>query len=116
LPSRPGGLLHSSVPDAETAGADVKLDSALEAHAEGRLEEAVRLYLRVLVLDPENKFAYYNLGLIDQTLGRTDAAASNYTDALTIDPDFGPALFDLAIIRAEQGSTDEAIDLYRRSW
>lgn len=83
---------NSSVPDAETAGAAVKLDSALEAHAEGLLEEAVRLYQRVLVLDPENKFAYYNLGLIDQTLGRTDAAASNYTDALTIDPDFGPAL------------------------
>ncbi|HJS25753.1 MAG TPA: tetratricopeptide repeat protein, partial [Actinomycetota bacterium] len=47
-----------------------------------------RLYQQLLALDPENKFAYYNLGLIDQTQGRTDAAAANYTEALTIDPGF----------------------------
>lgn len=76
----------------------------------------MRLYQLVLVLDPENKFAYYNLGLIDQTLGRTDAAASNYSDALTFDLDLGPAVFNLAIIRAEQRSTDEAIDLYAGFW
>lgn len=103
-----------STPDGETAGAETKLESALEAHAQGRLEEAVRLYQQVLALDPENKFAYYNLGLVDQTEGRTDAAAANYTEALAIDPEFEPALFNLAIIRADQGSTDEAIELYRR--
>jgi tetratricopeptide (TPR) repeat protein len=102
------------VPEGETAGPDAKLESALQAHAEGRLDDAVRLYQQVLALDPQNKFAYYNLGLIDQTQGRIDAAAANYTEALAIDPGFEPALFNLAIIRADQGSTDEAIELYRR--
>ena len=69
-----------STPDGETAGAEAKLESALEVHARGRLEEAVRLYQQVFALDPENKFAYYNLGLVDQTEGRTDAAAANYTE------------------------------------
>jgi tetratricopeptide (TPR) repeat protein len=102
------------VPEGETAGPDAKLESALQAHAEGRLDDAVRLYQQVLALDPQNKFAYYNLGLIDHTQGRIDAAAANYTEALAIDPGFEPALFNLAIIRADQGSTDEAIELYRR--
>jgi tetratricopeptide (TPR) repeat protein len=110
----PAACSESGGPDGETAGPDAKLESALAAHAEGRLDEAASLYQQVLALDPDNKFAYYNLGLIDQTEGRIDAAAANYTEALTIDPDFGPALFNLAIIRADQGSTDEAIDLYRR--
>jgi tetratricopeptide (TPR) repeat protein len=92
---------------------DRMLASALQAHAEGHLREAVDLYERILVLDPQNKFAYYNLGLIDQTQGRVDAAAANYVQAIEIDPAFTPALFNLAIIRADQGAADEAIELYR---
>ncbi len=89
------------------------LDSALEAHAAGNLDEAVRLYDKVLVLDPQNQYAYYNLGLIAQTRGLTDEAAAKYGQALAVDPGFAPAMFNLAIIRAEQGSVDEAIALYR---
>lgn len=100
-------------PDGPPGDVDQTLASALQAHAEGNLEQAVDLYERVLVLDPQNKFAYYNLGLIDQTQGRIDAAAADYVQAIGIDPAFTPALFNLAIIRADQGATDEAIELYR---
>ena len=89
------------------------LNSALAAHAAGNIDEAVRLYQRVLVLDPQNQYAYYNLGLIDQTRGKVDEAASEYEQALSIDPGFTPATFNLAIIRADQGAVDEAIRLYR---
>jgi tetratricopeptide (TPR) repeat protein len=112
-----GSLLAAACsqgPGTDGAGdVDRTLASALQAHAEGRLGDAVDLYQEVLVLDPENKFAYYNLGLIDQTQGRIDAAAANYVQAIDIDPAFTPALFNLAIIRADQGAADEAIDLYR---
>jgi tetratricopeptide (TPR) repeat protein len=94
--------------------ADQKLTAALQAHAQGRLDEAVDLYQEVLTLDPENKFAFYNLGVIEQTRGRPDGAAEYYTDALDVDASFEPALFNLAIIRAQQANTDEAISLYRR--
>ena len=91
-----------------------KLTAALQAHAEGRLDEAIDLYQEVLTLDPENKFAFYNLGVIEQTRARLDGAAAYYLDALNIDPVFEPALFNLAIVRSEQGNLDEAISLYQQ--
>jgi tetratricopeptide (TPR) repeat protein len=90
------------------------LRQALQAHADGDLDQAADLYKQVLVLDPENKFAYYNLGLIHQTEGRLGAAAENYELAIAIDPAFGPALFNLATVRTEEGQAEEAIDLYRQ--
>jgi tetratricopeptide (TPR) repeat protein len=101
-------------PKGETPGAGAALEAALEAHAQGRLDEAIELYQQVLVLDPQNKFAYYNLGLIDQTQGRIDAASEEYQQALAVDPEFAPAMFNLAIVRSEQGNVDGAIGLYRR--
>lgn len=90
------------------------LNSALEAHAAGNLDEAIRLYERVLVLDPQNQYAYYNLGLIDQTRGKDEEAVEEYEHALASDPSFEPALFNLAIIRAQQGNNEAAISLYRQ--
>lgn len=90
------------------------ISHGLEAHQAGRLEEASLAYREVLVHDPTNKFAFYNLGLIDQTLGRAEPAEANYRLALSADPIFAPALYNLAILRAEAGATQEAIDLYRR--
>ena len=89
------------------------LDRGLQAHGEGRLDDAATAYREVLVHEPTNKFAFYNLGLIDQTLGRPDAAEANYRLALSVDPNFASALFNLAILRNEAGATEEAIELYR---
>src|SRR5438034_2575392 len=66
----------------------------LWAHSEGRLAEADSAYHEALDLDPRNKFAFYNLGLIDQTSGRLRGAETNYRLALSIDPDFTPAMFN----------------------
>ena len=93
---------------------DAVLQQALQAHADGDLDTAADLYKQVIVLDPQNEFAYYNLGLIHQTEGRLGAAAENYELALDIDPEFRPALFNLATVRTGLDQPDEAIDLYRR--
>ena len=102
-----------SNPGSPTGDAEQVLNDALAAHAAGDFDRAVDLYEQVLVLDPRNRFAYYNLGLIDQTRGDDAAAADQYEQAIAVAPDFTPAIFNLAIIRAEQGATDEAIGLYR---
>jgi tetratricopeptide (TPR) repeat protein len=104
----------SSEPEPPGDQAGEVLRRALQAHGDGDLDAAVDLYKQVLVLDPDNKFAYYNLGLIHQTEGRLGAAAEDYELAIGIDPAFAPALFNLATVRAEEGDLEAAIELYRR--
>jgi tetratricopeptide (TPR) repeat protein len=63
---------------------------------------------------PDDKFANYNLGVIEQADGRTQLAEGYYRAALDTDPNFEPALYNLATIRTTVGANQEAIDLYVR--
>jgi Tfp pilus assembly protein PilF len=91
------------------------LNKGLQAHSQGKLDEASKDYHDVLTHDPQNKYAYYNLGVVAQTQNQPGPAENDYRLALAIDPNFSSALFNLAIIRANAGSTQEAIELYRRA-
>jgi len=97
--------------DDERGQADEILQQGLQAQAAGDFNAAVDAYLRVIQLDPQNKFAYYNLGVIEQSRGELPAAEAHYRTTLGLDPDFVPALFNLAILRTEPGA-DEAVALY----
>ena len=90
------------------------LQRGLEAHGTGRLDDAAVAYREVLVHDPQSKFAYHNLGLIEQTREHPEAAEAYYRLALGIDPNFTSALFNLAILRTQAGAFQEAIDLYQK--
>ena len=90
------------------------LQAGLKAHAEGHLSEAQTDYQKVLIYDPQNKFAYYNLGVIDQTQGKAADAEAKYRQALAIDPNFVDALYNLAILRTSAGDLSEAQQLYER--
>lgn len=107
-----GGFLLLRSGGDETDQAQQALQEGLQAHAQGDLETAERAYRRVLVFDPQNKFAYYNLGVISQSRGDLAGAESNYQLAVDADPDFVPALFNLAILRVEAGADEEAVGLY----
>lgn len=96
----------------ERARAEEILQEGLRAHASGDLATAEEAYLLVIQLDPQNKFAYYNLGVISQGRDEPELATRNYRTTLRIDPDFVPALFNLAILRTEAGDADEAVTLY----
>ncbi len=89
------------------------LNQALQQHVDGKFDEAAATYRKVLAKDPQNKFAFYNLGLIDQTQDKMQSAENNYRLSLNVDPDYAPALFNLAIVRAQAGDTAQAIQLYR---
>jgi tetratricopeptide (TPR) repeat protein len=69
-----GDSTSTSTPVEQSA--DDILDQGLRAHAEGRLNEAATAYHQVLVKDPTNKYAFYNLGLIQHTGGFSMAAES----------------------------------------
>jgi Tfp pilus assembly protein PilF len=104
---------NSQASEAELAAA--ALQRGLEAHAAGDLPAAAAAYREVIIHDPNNQYAYYNLGVIDQANGSLASADSNYSLALTIDPEYVPALYNLAIVKTAEGDMKAAIDLYRRA-
>ena len=90
------------------------LSAGLRAQAQGRTAEAAADYKNVLAHDARNKFAYYDLGLIQQNSGQSAAAEQNYRACLQVDPNFAPALYNLAILRTGP-SPLEAEQLYRHA-
>lgn len=107
------GDSSSAAPDAKKAAAS-SLEAGLEAHAEGDLTAAAAQYDKTLELDPGNKFAFYNLALIDAASGNYGLAEEKYRAALKSDPTYEPALFNLAILRTGP-APEEAISLYERA-
>lgn len=111
--STAGNVASTSVaPDAKHAL--TALDAGLKAHAAGDLVSAARDYNTTLEYDPTNKFAYYNLAIIDEADGNYGLAEDKYRSALETDPAYEPALFNLAILRAGP-DPKEAISLYQKA-
>jgi Tfp pilus assembly protein PilF len=90
------------------------LARGIAAHNAGKIDEAKKAYFEVLMGDPKNKFAYYNLGQIARTAGQLAIAEGYYRSALETDPNYGPALFGLGAVRQAFNAVQEAIDLYRK--
>ena len=100
----PSSSTPSSVNDLITAG--------LRAQANGDLTTALNDYKSAVAQDPHNKFAYYDLGLVQQLMAQPTSAEQNYRAALQLDPNFVAALYNLAILRTTP-SPSEAEELYR---
>jgi len=98
----------------EAQRANDLVNAGLKAQAAGRMTEAADDYHKALALDPRNKFAYYDLGVIDQQAGRSAAAELEYRTAIQFDPNFVDALYNLAVLRTQAAPT-EAVDLYRQA-
>lgn len=110
--SDPAAQSAKVAPNAKTAS--TALDAGLKAHAAGHLTTAVADYNKTLKYDATNKFAFYNLALIDEGHSNYGLAEAKYRSALKTDPAYEPALFNLAILRTGPDAT-EAISLYERA-
>ena len=98
----------------ERLTAEEAFSKGAEAQTKGDVETAEELYRQVLEEDPNNKVAYYNLGVLEEGKGPDSRAEEYYSKALAIDPNFVPALFNLAIRREAAGNPQEAADIYRK--
>jgi tetratricopeptide (TPR) repeat protein len=98
--------------DAERASDLVR--QGLAAHRDDRLDDAGDLYRRAIEANDRNKFAHYNLGLVEQSSEHPAEAERQYREAVAIDPNFAAALFNLAVLRTQAGAPDEAVNLYQR--
>jgi tetratricopeptide (TPR) repeat protein len=87
---------------------------AAEHQKEGRIEEAERIYRRVLRDNPRNVDALRLLALIAIGADRADDAESLLVRAVEIAPDFLLAHLDLGRLRKDQDRYGEALECFDR--
>ena len=87
---------------------------AAEHQKEGRIDEAERIYRRVLRKNPDNVDALRLLALLALRVDRQDDAESLLQRAIEIAPDFLLALLDLGRLLKEQDRYEEALGCFDR--
>lgn len=109
------GLAHAArLPEQEQL-----LISALDAFLGGRPMESERLYRQILIRQPENVEAWFNLGEVlfhyGPVVGRAPSESREaWERVLEVQPDHRGALFHLALTEVIQGRFDELADLLER--
>jgi tetratricopeptide (TPR) repeat protein len=106
-----GSGSSTSTENAQTAAR--LFDDGLQAQIEGNSALAANDYLRSLNLKPNDKLAWYDLGLIEQQAGLKANAEHDYEASVADDSRFVPAIYNLGTL---VGSTDpaRATTLYKR--
>lgn len=74
----------------------------------GGIEDAIRVYHRVIALRPEWLEPHINLGCLSYQVGRLDEACDSFRKALEIFPDHAIAHFNLGCALDELGNLDDA--------
>jgi tetratricopeptide (TPR) repeat protein len=74
------------------------LEAGLAEQRAGKVVSAEEDYALVLSLFPTNKFAWFDMGLMEQEAGRINEAILLYQDALREDPSFSPAKDNMEVI------------------
>ena len=82
--------------------------------SQGKLDEAINHYRRVLLLKPDFVLALHNLGMVLGLRGRPDEAISYYQRVLQINPNDAQTHKDLAIILLREGKLYKAANHYRQ--
>ena len=94
---------------------DQLLQQGITAHKEGKLEEAKRLYMNILKINPLQLDANYNMGIILISLNKSADALPFFKTAIKINPNFTKAYFNSGIILNELGKLDEAETSYKKA-
>ncbi len=86
---------------------------AATAHREGRLDEAVGYYQRVIAASPGHAGAWANIGVAHRQLGALSAAIACYRRALELRPGDPMVLGNLGNALKDAGRSDESIAIHR---
>jgi len=91
-------------------------EKGVEALQKGDLKTAEEIFRAVLKSDPENPFAYFNLGSIFLMTRRIDLALTALNRAVDLKPDLVAAHLRLAEIYEGQGNLNEAVREYEEAY
>jgi tetratricopeptide (TPR) repeat protein len=91
------------------------LDAAAAQYAQGRLEEAARLYRRAEAADPRDVRAAYSLAVIDIRGGRAQRARRRLRTVVALDPNLLAARQNLGAVCEDLGLWAEAASAYEQA-
>ncbi|MEU4402255.1 tetratricopeptide repeat protein [Micromonospora orduensis] len=100
-------------PGAGQGDPKVLLQQGIEQGQAGKSDEAKATFEKVVALQGDNKFAWFNLGYLAQSRNAADEAMAAYDKALQVDGSYRPALYNKAML-LEEAKPDEAVALYRK--
>jgi Flp pilus assembly protein TadD len=93
-------------------GASAWMQAASRLKEAGKYELAVKAWMEVIKLEPDNASAYNSAGVVlGKHLGDLDGAEQLYWKALDVKPDFYAAIYNLACTDARRGRRERAIRL-----
>ncbi len=95
--------------------ADAQFDLGSLYAGQGRLDEAIECFQRVVQVKPGDASAYYNLGVALGLLERFEEAVAAYRAAIQARPNYPTAHNNLADAFQKQENFEEAIEHYRRA-
>ena len=96
----------ATIPDSMT--------TALQLHQQGRLQEAERIYRKVLDVEPSHADALHFLGMIAAQNDRPNMAIDLMTRSIALNSNVPAFHANLGRVCKEQGKLDEAVACYRR--
>jgi predicted TPR repeat methyltransferase len=91
------------------------VDKALALHRGGRLDDAKRLYERIVAADPRNASVWHFLGVLQHQLGDSDRGLASITRAVDLDPRYADAWNNLGNINRELNRYAAALAAYQRA-
>ena len=83
--------------------------------AQGRLDEAVKVYRKALVTKPDFAEVQNNLGVALHQQGKLDAAIECYQCALSINPKYPDAYQNIGLVLKDQGKPEASIEYFQRA-
>jgi predicted O-linked N-acetylglucosamine transferase (SPINDLY family) len=107
------GWLFKSRKAVDPANAQIRLGITLQE--QGRIDEAIDCYRKVLALRPAFPDAHFNLGNAYKDQGRLEEAIASYERAVALAPDFPAAQVNLGSALMQRGRHQEAVACFRKA-
>lgn len=76
----------------------------------GNVDDAIRLFEKVGILNPNFAMAHHNLGVVYYSQNRTDKAIEEFKRAIEIDKEYAKAHYSIALVYYKSGEYSSAID------
>ena len=78
-------------------------------------EKSMELFRRIILLEPANYKAYYNLGISYYNLGRFEDALDAYKTAIKVNPNYKHGYYNIGLLHESTGDFQKAVEAYKKA-